>query len=149
MLVGDGSYLMLNSEIATSVALGRKLIIVLLDNGGFGCIERLQASCGDDGYNNLLDSSYATPDAAPAIDFAAHARSLGAQAEKADGIDALRSALQRARDAERTYVVVINTDPMASTESGGAWWDVPVAEVSNSASIGAASERYRQKLGER
>ncbi|MDE0063343.1 MAG: 3D-(3,5/4)-trihydroxycyclohexane-1,2-dione acylhydrolase (decyclizing) [Gammaproteobacteria bacterium] len=149
VLVGDGSYLMLNSEIATSVALGRKLIVVVLDNGGFGCINRLQASCGGDGYNNLLDSSYATPDAAPAVDFAAHARSLGAQSEKADGIDALRPALERARDAETTYVVVIDTDPMASTEAGGAWWDVPVAEVSGSASVGAAFEDYRRKLGER
>ena len=149
VLVGDGSYLMLNSEIATSVALGRKLIIVVLDNGGFGCINRLQASCGGDGYNNLFDSSYATPDAAPPIDFAAHARSLGAQSEKTDGIDALRSALERARNAETTYVVVIDTDPVASTEAGGAWWDVPVAEVSGSASVGAAFEGYRRKLGER
>ena len=149
VLVGDGSYLMLNSEIATSVALGRKLIVVVLDNGGFGCIDRLQASCGGDGYNNLLDSSYVTPDAAPPIDFAAHARSLGALAEKADGIDALTAALERARDAERTYVVVIDTDPIASTEAGGAWWDVPVAEVSGSASVGAAFEDYRRKLGER
>ncbi len=149
VLVGDGSYLMLNSEIATSVALGRKLIVVLLDNGGFGCIDRLQASCGTDGYNNLLDSSYATPEAAPLIDFAAHARSLGAQAEKVDGIDSLDSALQRARDAERTYVVVIDTDPTASTAAGGAWWDVPVAEVSDSVSVGAAFEDYRRNLGER
>ena len=65
VMVGDGSYLMLNSEIATSVALRRKLIIVLLANRGFGCIDRLQRSCGSDAYNNLLDSSYATPDAAP------------------------------------------------------------------------------------
>ena len=149
VLVGDGSYLMLNSEIATSVALGRKLVVVVLDNGGFGCINRLQASCGGDGYNNLLDTSYATPDAAPAIDFAAHARSLGALAEKADGIDGLTAALERARDAERTYVVVIDTDPLASTEAGGAWWDVPVAEVSGSSSVGAAFEDYRLKLGER
>ena len=149
VLVGDGSYLMLNSEIATSVALGRKLIIVVLDNGGFGCIGRLQASVGGEGYNNLLDSSYATADAAPGIDFAAHARSLGALAEKADSVDALTSALERARNADRTYVVVIKTDPVASTEAGGAWWDVPVAEVSDSASVGAAFECYRQKLGER
>ena len=149
VLVGDGSYLMLNSEIATSVALGRKLIIVLLDNGGFGCIERLQASVGGDGYNNLLDSSYATPDAAPRIDFAAHAASLGALAEKADGIDALRSALERARNADRTSVVVIETDPAASTEAGGAWWDVPVAEVSDSAPVTAAFESYRRNLAGR
>ena len=140
---------MLNSEIATSVALGRKLIVVVLNNGGFGCIDRLQASLGGEGYNNLLDTSYATPDAAPGIDFAAHARSLGALAEKADGIDALKSALERARAADRTYVVVVDTDPVASTEAGGAWWDVPVAEVSESAPVGAAFESYRQKLSDR
>ena len=119
---------------------------MLLDNGGFGCIDRLQASCGTDGYNNLLDSS---SEAAPSIDFAAHARALGAQAEKVDDIDSLGSALRRARDAERTYVVVIDTDPTASTAAGGAWWDVPVAEVSDSVSVGAAFEEYRRKLGER
>ena len=149
VLVGDGSYLMLNSEIATSVALGRKLIVVVLDNGGFGCIGRLQASVGGEGYNNLLDSSYATPGAAPGIDFAAHARSLGALAEQVGGIDALTTALERARNADRTCVVVIETDPVSSTEAGGAWWDVPVAEVSDSPSVGAAFESYRQQLGER
>ena len=71
VLVGDGSYLMLNSEIATSVALGQKLIIVVLDNRGFGCINRLQTSCGGEGYNNLLDSSYDGADAAPDIDMPA------------------------------------------------------------------------------
>lgn len=149
VMVGDGSYLMMNSEIATSVGLGRKLIIVLLDNGGFGCINRLQTSGGSDGYNNLLDSSYATPDAAPQIDFVAHARALGAHAEKADGIDALEAALARARTADRTYVVVIETDPTASTEAGGAWWDVPIAEVSDSAAVRAAFTDYRKHLEER
>ena len=149
VLVGDGSYLMLNSEIATSVALGQKLIIVLLDNFGFGCINRLQISCGGEGYNNLLDSSYDTPDAAPKIDFAAHATALGAVAEKVDGIDALNAALERARNADRTYVVVIDTDPVAATEDGGAWWDVPVAEISDSASVNKASKNYQKKTTER
>ncbi len=149
VLVGDGSYLMLNSEIATSVALGQKLIIVLLDNRGFGCINRLQTSCGGDSYNNLLDSSYVSDDEAPKIDFVAHAKALGALAEKADDIHALKSALENARNAERTYVVVIDTDPIATTDAGGAWWDVPVAEVSDSASVGDASRSYRDKLRER
>ena len=149
VLLGDGSYLMLNSEIATSIALGQKLIIVLLDNFGFGCINRLQISCGGDGYNNLLDSSYDTPDAAPKIDFAAHAAALGAVAEKVDGIDALNAALERARNADRTYVVVIDTDPVATTEDGGAWWDVPVAEISDSASVNKASKNYQKKTTER
>ncbi len=149
VLVGDGSYLMLNSEIATSVALGQKLIIVLLDNQGFGCINRLQTSCGGDGYNNLLDSSYDSADAAPRVDFVAHARALGALAEKADNLDALNAALENARGAERTYVVVIDTDPISATEAGGAWWDVPVAEVSESAAVSKASKNYQKKTGER
>jgi 3D-(3,5/4)-trihydroxycyclohexane-1,2-dione acylhydrolase (decyclizing) len=149
VLVGDGSYLMLNSEIATSVALGQKLIIVLLDNRGFGCINRLQTSCGGEGYNNLMDSSYGAADVAPDIDFVAHARALGALAEKADDIHMLGSALENARNADRTYVVVIETDPVAATEDGGAWWDVPIAEVSDSASVTDASRRYQDKLRER
>ena len=89
VLVGDGSYLMLNSEIATSVALGAKLTIVVLDNRGFGCIERLQAATGGASFNNLLD------DAAPRVDFVAHARSLGAQAEQVRDLSALKAALKK------------------------------------------------------
>ena len=149
VLVGDGSYLMLNSESATSLALDQKLIIVLLDNRGFGSINRLQTSCGGEGYNNLLDSSYDTPGAAPLVDFVAHARALGSLAEKADSLDGLKSALASARKAERTCVVVIDTDPVAATEDGGVWWDVPVAEVSQSESVGEASKRSREKIGDR
>src|SRR6185503_7815050 len=113
VLVGDSSYLMLNSEIATSVALGAKLTIVVLDNRGFGCIERLQAATGGASFNNLLD------DSAPRVDFAAHARSLGAQAEKVDGLSALGTALRKALRAKRTSVVVIDTDPRRGTPEGG------------------------------
>ncbi len=149
VLVGDGRYLMLNSEIATSVALDQKLINVLLDNRGFGSINRLQTSCGGEGYNNLLDRSYDTPGAAPLVDFVEHARALGALAEKADSLDDLKSALANARKAENTCVIVIDTDPVAATEDGGVWWDVPVAEVSRSESVGEASKRYREKIGDR
>ncbi len=146
VMVGDGSYLMLNSEIATSVALGHKLIIVVLDNRGFGCINRLQTSLGGKAYNNLWDSSY---DQAQEIDFAAHAASLGAQSEKVEGLDQLGPALERARKADRTYVVVIETDPVASTSAGGAWWDVPVADVSSDENVRRASERYHDQIKER
>lgn len=149
VLVGDGSYLMLNSEIATSVALCQKLIIVVLDNRGFGCINRLQTSCGGEGYNNLLDSSYDGADAAPDIDFVAHARALGALTEKADDLDALKAAFENARSADQTYVIVIDTDPVAATEAGGAWWDVPVAEVSDSTSVDEAYRNYQEKLRDR
>ena len=140
VMVGDGSYLMLNSEIATSVALGAKLIVTVLDNRGFGCIGRLQLETGGAAFNNRLD------DAAPAIDFAAHAASLGAASEKVAGIAALEAALQRARAADRTYVVVIDTDPAASTEAGGAWWDVAVPEVSERPQVRAARAAYEAAL---
>lgn len=147
IMVGDGSYLMMNSEIATSVALGQKLIIVLLDNRGFGCINRLQTSLGGAGYNNLWDSSYA---AEPVdIDFAAHAAALGAESEKVAGLDGLHAALQRARTAKRTYVIVIDTDPVATTAVGGTWWDVPVAETSEHDAVRQASMDYQDKKKKR
>jgi len=151
ILVGDGSYLMLNSEIATSVMLGRKLVIVVLDNGGYGCINRLQRATGGESFNNLLrDAAHET---LPAVDFAAHARSLGAKAEWVDGVGGLPAALARARAAPRTTVVAIRTDPMPTTDAGGHWWDVAVPEVSARPEVHAARERYdealrRQRLGD-
>ncbi len=141
VMVGDGSYLMMNSEIASSVALGAKLTIVLLDNRGFGCIERLQAATGGASFNNLLAES------APRVDFAAHARSLGAQAEHVEMKD-LKSALERALRAKKTSVVVIDTDPRRGTAEGGAWWDVAVTDAPKTAaqkSARAAYERARKK----
>ena len=149
VMVGDGSYLMLNSEIATSIAIGQKIIIVVLDNRGFGCIDRLQTSLGGRGYNNLLQSSYAKPGNVPNIDFAQHAASLGALSEKVSSIDELEPALQRARDASHTAVVVIETDPLPSTEAGGTWWDVPVAQVSDSADVTAAAADYQEQQKKR
>jgi len=149
VMVGDGSYLMLNSEIATSVAIGAKIIIVVLDNRGFGCINRLQTSLGSRGYNNLMQTSYSSPKQAPHIDFAQHAASLGAQAEKVTSISDLEAALVRAQQADRTAVVVIETDPLPSTQDGGTWWDVPVAEVSDSADVVDASVGYRKQQEKR
>jgi 3D-(3,5/4)-trihydroxycyclohexane-1,2-dione acylhydrolase (decyclizing) len=140
VMVGDGSYLMLNSEIATSVMLGLKLTIVLLDNGGFGCINRLQAATGGAAFNNLLADSRHV--AVLAIDFRAHAESLGAIAERVAGIAELEAALARARIAPRTTVLVVETDPKASTEAGGHWWDVGVPEVSERAEVRAARAHY-------
>jgi 3D-(3,5/4)-trihydroxycyclohexane-1,2-dione acylhydrolase (decyclizing) len=146
VMVGDGSYLMMNSEIATSVAMRRKLVIVVLDNRGFGCINRLQQACGGAAFNNLLGPE------APAVDFAGHARSLGAQAEPVKTIGDLEAALERARRGDRTAVVVIETDPARPFAGGGAWWDVPVPEVSPRAEVRAAREAYvaarrRQRAG--
>ena len=144
VMVGDGSYLMLNSELATSVMLGHKLVVVVLDNRGFGCIDRLQRGTGGEGFNNLLrDAHHAV---LPEIDFAAHARSLGAHAEKAGTLGGLRAALARARAADRTSVVVVDTDPRQSTAAGGAWWDVAVPEVSTRDSVVAARRAYETRL---
>ncbi len=144
VLVGDGSYLMLNSELATSVMLGTKLVVVVLDNRGYGCIHRLQQACGGEAFNNLLADCAAAGAEAPAIDFAAHARSLGALAEHARTIPEVEAALLRARAAERTSVVVIDTDPRRATEAGGWWWEVAVPEVSASEAVREARAAYEQ-----
>jgi len=144
VMVGDGSYLMLNSEIATSVMLGTKLVIVVQDNGGFGCIHRLQLAVGGEAFNNLFDDCVQGSPGMPAIDFAAHARSLGALAEHVDSIAELEAALARARAADRTYVVVVDTDPLRTTEVGGWWWEVGVPAVSESDKVRAARTEYEQ-----
>ncbi|MCQ4162380.1 thiamine pyrophosphate-dependent enzyme, partial [Roseomonas sp. GC11] len=140
VMLGDGSYLMMNSEIATSVMLGHRLTIVLLDNGGFGCINRLQAATGGAAFNNLLvDAAHAT---LPRIDFRAHAESLGAIAEHVADPAGLEAALRRARAAERTSVIVIDTDPGPGMAAGGHWWDVGVPEISTRPEVRAARDRY-------
>ena len=144
VMVGDGSYLMLNSELASSVMLGRKLIVVLLDNRGYGCINRLQHATGGAGFNNLLVD--AAHEVLPSIDFAAHAASLGALSEHVGTVAELESAMARARAAERSYVVVIDTDPLKATEAGGWWWDVAVPEVSERPEVEAARRAYEQGI---
>jgi len=138
VMVGDGSYLMMNSEIATSVMLGAKLTIVVLDNGGFGCINRLQQATGGESFNNLLPNG-------GCVDFRAHAASLGAHTEQVEAISELEAALRRALAAEHTSVVVIRTDPHISTSAGGHWWDVGVPEVSTRPQVNAARADYEAK----
>ena len=151
VLLGDGSWLMMNSEISTSVMLGLKLTVVLLDNGGFGCIDRLQRGTGGASFNNLLAD--ARHEVLPKFDFAAQAAGLGAIAVKAAGIAELESALALARGADRTTVIVIDTDPRAATEAGGHWWDVGVPEVSTRTEVqqaraGYDAQRVLQRLGD-
>ncbi len=141
VMVGDGSYLMMNSELQTSVMLGHKLIVTVLDNRGYGCIDRLQRACGGASFNNLLADVDARSNGSW-VDFAAHARSLGAQAEHVAGLAELEAALPRARASDRTYVIVIETDPAAATQAGGAWWDVAVPEVSARPQVQDARAAY-------
>ncbi len=144
VMVGDGSYLMLNSEIATSVMLGKKLNIVVLDNLGYGCINRLQQASGGEPFNNLFDDCVQGPGGAPRIDFAAHATSLGALAENVKTIPQFEAAMSRARAADRTYLICIETDPDRTTAEGGCWWEVAVPEVSDRVEVLKARHAYEQ-----
>lgn len=144
VMVGDGSYLMMNSEIATSVMMGVKLTIVVLDNRGYGCINRLQMATGGDNFNNLLKDSHHVM--LPAIDFAAHAASLGAHAVKVSTLADLEAALRTAKSHPKTAVVVIDTDPLITTQAGGHWWDVAVPEISARAEVKAARANYEKTL---
>ncbi|MEY8211623.1 MAG: 3D-(3,5/4)-trihydroxycyclohexane-1,2-dione acylhydrolase (decyclizing), partial [Gammaproteobacteria bacterium] len=110
VLVGDGSYLMLNSELATSVMLGHKIIVVVLDNRGFSCINRLQNATGNPSFNNLLKDCQSDDDGHPEVNFAQHAKSLGANSEKVESIQELASALSRARLSSKSYLISLVTD---------------------------------------
>lgn len=145
-MIGDGSYMMANSELATAAAMGIKITLVLTDNRGFGCINRLQMGTGGAEFNNLLDHSSA---ADSNIDFAAHAASMGAAAVQVQSIAELEQALTRARDATGPFVVVIDTDPYSSTPHGGHWWDVTVPEVSDRTAVQNARKTYEAALNDR
>ncbi len=144
VMVGDGSYMMLNSEIASSIMLGAKFTIVLLDNAGYGCINRLQMGTGGANFNNLLKDTHHVE--LPQIDFAAHAGAMGAVTRKVGSISELEAALKETANEARTTVIVIDTDPLITTEAGGHWWDVAVPEVSGRAQVNAAREGYEKAL---
>jgi 3D-(3,5/4)-trihydroxycyclohexane-1,2-dione acylhydrolase (decyclizing) len=151
VMVGDGSYLMMNSELATSVMLGVKLTVVLLDNRGYGCINRLQHASGGERFNNLFDYN-TVQEISPDIDFAAHGRSLGAISEKVSSLADLERALKKAKSNTRTTFIVIDTDPMKTTDAGGHWWDVAIPEVSTRSQVRAARKNYdkakaKQRIG--
>lgn len=142
VMVGDGSYMMMNSEIASSVMLGRKLIVVVLDNRGYGCIHRLQRASGGEPFNNLLDDCVPEGGSRSSIDFAAHAASMGAGAVHVAGVRELKAAMVKARAATKTQVIVIDTTPERTTDDGGCWWEVAIPEVSTRAEVNEAQVRY-------
>lgn len=146
-MIGDGSYMMMNSELATAVTMGLKITLVVTDNRGFGCINRLQVGTGGAEFNNLLDTAHHVNPSR--IDFVAHAASLGAEAVKAGSIAELEEALKRARDATGPFVVVIDTDPYPSTQEGGHWWEVAVPEVSERKEVQRARSDYQAALRRR
>ncbi len=142
-MLGDGSYMMANSELATAAMLGISFTIVLTDNRGYGCINRLQMGTGGAEFNNLLATSrHVNPSA---IDFVAHAELMGAVAMKAASIAELEAHLAKARTATGPYVIVVDTDPYPSTPDGGHWWDVGVPEVSQRAEVNAARTTYEER----
>jgi len=142
VFAGDGSYLMLNAELATAVMMGRSMTLIITDNRGFGCINRLQAGTGGAAFNNLfVDSQH---EVLPEIDFVAHAAAMGARAQKAGSIAELEAMAREAVTRQGVDVIVIDTDPGPSTAAGGAWWEVGVPEVSERVEVAAAYEGWRE-----
>lgn len=146
VMVGDGSYLMMSSELVTAVQEGTKLVVVLVDNHGFASIGSLSESLGSQRLGTAyryrgpesgrLDGGYLP------TDLAANAASLGADAVRVRTIGEFREALLKARDSDRTTVVCVETDPLVPGPSSEAWWDVPVAEVAELDSARAARAAY-------
>ncbi|MGI9390019.1 MAG: 3D-(3,5/4)-trihydroxycyclohexane-1,2-dione acylhydrolase (decyclizing) [Boseongicola sp.] len=146
-MVGDGSYLMANSELATAAMMGVKITVVITDNRGFGCINRLQMGTGGEEFNNLLDTAYHV--SASNIDFAAHAASMGAKAVHVGSVSELEDALAKAKSTIGPFVAVIDTDPYPATTFGGSWWEVAVPEVSEREAVREARKNYEAGLAER
>ncbi|MDZ4391660.1 3D-(3,5/4)-trihydroxycyclohexane-1,2-dione acylhydrolase (decyclizing) [Cypionkella sp.] len=148
VMVGDGSYMMMNSDIYSTVLTGHKMIVVVCDNGGFGVINRLQTNMGVPGFNNLLKDSRVLDKAnVPHVDFAAHARAMGAEARHCDSLADLEAAMEWAQGTDRTTVLTIASDAHAWTP-GGAGWYVGAPEVNDRESIRAAragQEAFRAK----
>ncbi len=146
-MLGDGSYMMANSELATAAMMGQRITVVVTDNRGYGCINRLQMSTGGAEFNNLLKDAHGGPNSR--IDFAAHAAAMGAEAVKAGSTAELEAALARRHEAQGPFVVVIDTDPYPSTPHGGHWWDVAVPEVSGREEVRAKRATYEEQLKSR
>ncbi|MFY9570685.1 MAG: 3D-(3,5/4)-trihydroxycyclohexane-1,2-dione acylhydrolase (decyclizing), partial [Blastocatellia bacterium] len=150
VLVGDGSYLMMSSEIVTSIQEGYKLNIVVLDNHGFSSIGGLSQAIGSGGFGTnyrYRNSKTGELDGEPlAVDFAANAESLGAHAIRATTRDDFVRAVEEARGRDRTTVIVVEVDKEMRVPGYESWWDVPVAEVSEVESVRAAREEYEKGL---
>jgi 3D-(3,5/4)-trihydroxycyclohexane-1,2-dione acylhydrolase (decyclizing) len=141
VMAGDGSYLLMNSDILSSVMTGHKLIVVVCDNGGFAVIDRLQRATGNASFNNLLSDCRRVREVK--VDFAAHAQAMGALGERAESIADLEAALVRARAADRTTVIAIDVDTYAWTPND-AWWEVGVPEASDRPTVLDAAARWQQ-----
>ncbi|MEL7277567.1 MAG: 3D-(3,5/4)-trihydroxycyclohexane-1,2-dione acylhydrolase (decyclizing) [Pseudomonadota bacterium] len=152
VFVGDGSYLLMNSDIYSSVLTQKKMIVVVLDNGGFAVINKLQNNTGNESFNNLFADCPTVPEVVD-VDFEAHARSMGAIAETVENPAELGEAFQRAKGAGRTSVIVMKVDAYEGwTTEGHTWWEVGTPQISDSEKVRAAhaeveSARVRQRKG--
>ena len=149
VLLGDGSYLMMNSDLYSTVLTGHKLIVIVADNGGYAVIDRLQVNQGGESFNNMFADCRV--ERLVDVDFAAHAASMGCETETVRSIGELDSAIERARAADRTYVIALKTHPHSWT-GGGSFWEVGVPEVSASESVRQAradmeAARAAQRVG--
>jgi 3D-(3,5/4)-trihydroxycyclohexane-1,2-dione acylhydrolase (decyclizing) len=153
-MVGDGSYLMLHSELATAVAEGIKIIVVLIQNAGYASIGHLSESVGSERFGTRyrhLDretNNFESGELLTTVDLAANARSYGLEVTEimpdTTAIDQLRSAIESAKVSKTTTLIHIQSDPFIYAPDGEGWWDVPVAEVSELESTKAAYAGYRQ-----
>jgi 3D-(3,5/4)-trihydroxycyclohexane-1,2-dione acylhydrolase (decyclizing) len=149
-MVGDGSYLMMHSEMVTSLQEGRKITVLLFDNHGFQCIHNLQRSQGSDGFGNEFryrtEATGGLTGAYMPIDFAAHARSLGAKAYKANTAEELQTALRKAKQESVTTLIEIAVVPGTNTDGYESWWNVGVPEVSVSSKVVQAHENMKARI---
>ena len=152
VFIGDGSYMMMNSDIYSSVLSQKKLIILVLDNGGFAVINKLQNNTGNESFNNLLEDCPTIPEPF-AVDFEAHAASQGAIAETVSNPAELGEAFKRAKASDKTHVIVMKVDPYEGwTAEGHAWWEVGTPHITESDRVRAAhvdweSSRSKQRKG--
>jgi 3D-(3,5/4)-trihydroxycyclohexane-1,2-dione acylhydrolase (decyclizing) len=152
VFVGDGSYLLMNSDIYSSVLTRKKLIILVLDNGGFAVINKLQNNTGNESFNNLIADCPTVPEAF-AVDFEAHARSMGADAVTVANPAELAEAFKAAKASDKTTVIAMQVDPYDGwTTEGHTWWEVGTPQVSDSASVREKhaeieAERAKQRQG--
>lgn len=150
--VGDGSYMLMNSDIYSSVLSARKLIVLVLDNGGFAVINKLQNNTGNESFNNLLADCPTIPHPF-AVDFAAHAAAMGAHAETVSNLAELGEAFARAKAADKTSVIVMKVDAYDGwTTQGHTWWEVGTPHITDNPKVKAAhleveASRAKQRRG--
>ncbi|MEP2920890.1 3D-(3,5/4)-trihydroxycyclohexane-1,2-dione acylhydrolase (decyclizing) [Sulfitobacter sp.] len=152
IFIGDGSYMMLNSDIYSSVLSDRKLIICLLDNGGFAVINKLQNNTGNESFNNLIADCPTVPHPF-GVDFHAHAAAMGANAETVSNAAELGEAFKRAKAADKTTVILMNVDAYEGwTTQGHTWWEVGTPHVTDNPKVAEKhteieAERAKQRKG--